>query len=115
MVVAYLVLGAYYFFTGGTGLFIPCFIDSLILFLAYLLLWFFSRKKFGFGDLIFSFFCGFCIYEWEDLWLMLLLPVLGAILFLGLMLIIKRKADLSDFRLPYIPFMSLSLIILLIL
>ena len=112
---AYLAQGACYFIAGGSGLFLPRFIDSLILFLAYLLLWLFSRKKFGFGDVLFSLFCGFCIFEWEKLWLMLLLPVLGAIFFLLLLLIIKRKADFSTFRLPYIPFMSLSLIVLLIL
>ena len=108
------------FFAAGVENLISSLITSALAFSAYFILWLLSRKKFGFGDVLYSALCGLFIPNPLYIWVFMLASVLLALLFLlGLWifgLIFKssqKEREPEKFRLPYIPFMSLSEILLL--
>ena len=110
--ISYAASLVFLFFAAGSQLLINSLIVSLLCFCAYLVLWFLSRKKFGFGDVLYSGLCGLFIPNPLYIWIFMLASVLLALAFLLLLLIIKKEPE-KNFRLPYIPFMSLSVLVLL--
>lgn len=112
--ICYLASIVFLFFTGGSQLLIRSFIISILSFCAYFIMWLLSRKKFGFGDVLYSALCGLFIPNPLYIWIFMIGPVVLALVFLFILLIMKREPG-KNFRLPYIPFMSLSAILLLLL
>jgi Flp pilus assembly protein protease CpaA len=116
--VSYALSLIFLFFAAGKEVLLTSLINSVLCFCAYLLLLLLSRKKFGFGDVLFSALCTLFLPSPVYIWIFMLGSVVLAVLFL-LILWVKafiqkeKEPDFSSFRLPYIPFMSLSVIILL--
>ena len=118
--ICYVLSLVFLFFAAGNQTLINSLIVSVLCFSAYLILWFLSRKKFGFGDVLYSALCGLFIPNPVYIWIFMIGSVMLAVVFLlGLWfwhLVLKNvKGATEKFRLPYIPFMSLSVIVLLFL
>jgi len=86
---------------------------GLIVFFFYLIIYFASRKNLGFGDVVFGFFTGLCIYKWQYLWISILITVICLSVFLLIMKL--KKINLQNFRIPFIPFLSAGLILAFVL
>lgn len=90
-------------------LLIPHLINSVVFFLFYLFQSRFLKGKLGFGDILFAAFSGLSITYWEFLWVALIIPPISALIFALFFYIINHK--IVGVRIPFIPFMSLGLII----
>ncbi|EID85187.1 Type IV leader peptidase family protein [Treponema sp. JC4] len=94
-------------------LLIPHLINSAAFFLFYLFQSRFLKGKLGFGDILLAAFSGLSITNWEFLWVALIIPPISALIFALFFYIYNHK--IAGVRIPFIPFMSLGLILTLLL
>lgn len=98
---------------------VPHLVNSAIVFLFYFCQKLILTHKLGFGDLLFSAFCGLCIESWTDLWLCVIIPPFLALLFALIRYLVFKswkwqEMEFTSLKIPYIPFMSAGLFITLL-